>query len=101
MKNKIPLAGIILAAAFTAVYGRRYDKKGFAASVFPSQGLLMAGYVGLYFFRATVPVFLASLVMMCGFLGTGAVIGAHSGSCVKSSGVRKCSGNTACREMRT
>ena len=32
--------------------------------------------MGLYFFRSTAPVFVASLIMMCGFLGTGAVIGA-------------------------
>ena len=67
---------IILAAVFTALYGRVYDRKGFVPAMIPTLVMLMAGYVGLYFFRATVPVFLASLVMMCGFLGTGAVIGA-------------------------
>ena len=36
----------------------------------------MIGYVILYFFRSTVPVFIGSLVMMCGYLGTGAVLGA-------------------------
>jgi len=67
---------IVLAAIFTGLYGRVYDTRGFKAAILPTVGLLMAGYVGLYAFRATVPVFLASLVMMCGFLGTGAVIGA-------------------------
>ncbi len=67
---------ILLAAIFTGLYGKRYDTKGFKAAILPTLGLLMAGYVGLYLFRATVPVFLASLIMMCGFLGTGAVIGA-------------------------
>ena len=67
---------IILAAVFTALYGKVYDRKGFRAAIVPTLLLLMAGYVGLYFFRATVPVFLASLVMMCGYLGTGAVLGA-------------------------
>ena len=38
--------------------------------------MLMVGYVVLYFFRSTVPVFIGSMVMMCGFLGTGAVLGA-------------------------
>ena len=42
----------------------------------PTLVLLMLGYVGLYFFRTTAPVFVASLVMMCGFLGTGAMLGA-------------------------
>ena len=67
---------ILIAAVFTGLYGKVYDTKGFKAAILPTLALLMAGYVGLYFFRATVPVFLASLIMMCGFLGTGAVIGA-------------------------
>ena len=67
---------ILIAAIFTGLYGRVYDTKGFQSAILPTLGLLMAGYVGLYFFRTTVPVFLASLIMMCGFLGTGAVIGA-------------------------
>ena len=67
---------IILAATFTALYGKVYDRKGFKAAIIPTLVLLMAGYVGLYFFRTTVPVFLASLVMMCGYLGTGAMLGA-------------------------
>ena len=67
---------IALAAVFTGLYGKRYDRKGFRAAILPTLGLLMAGYVGLYCFRATAPVFVASLLMMCGFLGTGAVIGA-------------------------
>ena len=67
---------IILAAVFTGLYGRRYDKKGFRSAIVPTLALLMAGYAGLYIFRATVPVFAATLIMMCGFLGTGAVIGA-------------------------
>lgn len=67
---------IVLAAAFTGLYGKVYDTKGFQKAIVPTLLMLMAGYVGLYFVRSTVPVFLASLVMMCGFLGTGAVIGA-------------------------
>jgi MFS family permease len=67
---------ILLAAIFTGLYGKVYDTKGFKTAILPTLGLLMAGYVGLYFFRTTAPVFVASLVMMCGFLGTGAVIGA-------------------------
>ena len=67
---------IILAAVFTGLYGKVYDQKGFRTAIIPTLVLLMAGYVGLYFFRATIPVFLASLLMMCVYLGTGAVIGA-------------------------
>ena len=67
---------ILVAAIFTALYGKVYDRKGFQKAVIPTVVMLMAGYVGLYFFRSTAPVFVASLVMMCGFLGTGAMLGA-------------------------
>ena len=67
---------IILAAAFTAFYGRVYDKKGFAASVIPSIALLMAGYMILYFFRHTVPVFIGTVIMLSGYLSGMAVFGA-------------------------
>ena len=67
---------ILLAAVFTGLYGKVYDTRGFQAAILPTLALLMVGYVGLYFFRATAPVFVATLLMMCGFLGTGAVIGA-------------------------
>ena len=67
---------IIVAAAFTALYGRVYDRKGFGFAIVLPMVLLMAGYVVLYFFRSTLPVFIGSMVMMCGFLGTGAILGA-------------------------
>jgi MFS family permease len=44
--------------------------------VIPSLGLLMAGYVLLYCFRSTVPVFLGTLIMLCGYLSSMAVFGA-------------------------
>ena len=67
---------IILAAAFTAVYGRIYDRKGFAASIFPVLGLLMAGYIILYFFQSFAPVFIGTVLMLCGYLSGMAVFGA-------------------------
>ncbi len=67
---------IVIAAAFTGLYGKVYDRKGFGPAIVPTLVLLMVGYVVLYFFRTTVPVFLGSMIMMCGYLGTGAVIGA-------------------------
>ena len=67
---------IILAAVFTGLYGQVYDKKGFCTAIVLPMVLLMAGYVILYFTRHTVPVFIGSVLMMCGFLGTGAVLGA-------------------------
>ena len=67
---------IVLAAAFTFFYGKLYDKKGFRTSVMPSLGLLMAGYVVMYFFRQGAPVFLGTLIMLCGYLASMAVFGA-------------------------
>jgi len=67
---------IIVAAVFTGLYGQVYDKKGFRAAIVLPMVLLMAGYVILYFTRHTVPVFIGSVLMMCGFLGTGAILGA-------------------------
>lgn len=67
---------IILAAVFTAFWGRVYDKVKFKKSVFPALALLMLGYVILYFFRGTALVFVGSLMMMCGYLAGAAVFGA-------------------------
>ena len=67
---------IVLAAAFTFFYGKVYDRKGFAFSILPPLGLLAVGYVLLYFFTATVPVFLGTLTMLCGYLASMAIFGA-------------------------
>ena len=67
---------IVVAAVFTGLYGRVYDRKGFKAAILPTLAMLMVGYIGLYFCRGMVMVFLFSLVMMCGYLGTGAMLGA-------------------------
>ena len=67
---------IVIAAAFTGIYGKQYDRKGFQKAILPTVAMLMAGLGGLFVFRTTAPVFVASLVMMCGYLATGAMIGA-------------------------
>ena len=67
---------IVLAAAFTFFYGKVYDRKGFAFSILPPLGLLGLGYVLLYFFSSTVPVFLGTLTMLCGYLSSMAIFGA-------------------------
>ena len=67
---------IILAAAFTFFYGKQYDKKGFRSAVILPLILLMAGFVVLYFFTATVPVFLGTLIMLSGYLAGMAMFGA-------------------------
>ena len=72
---------IVLAATFTALYGKVYDTKGFQKAIIPTLLLLAAGYVVLFLCRSKVPVFLGSLVMMCGYLGTGAMLGALIRDC--------------------
>lgn len=67
---------IILAAVFTAFYGKVYDKKGYKISILPAISLLMAGYIMLFLFKDTLCVFLGSLLMMCGNLSGTAVFGA-------------------------
>ena len=67
---------IILAAIFTAFYGRVYDRVGFQRAVILPVALLMGGYVFLYFCRSTALVFVGSLLMMTGNLSGGAMFGA-------------------------
>ncbi len=67
---------IILAAAFTAVYGRIYDRHGFQKTVLPSLVLLLIGFAVLYFCKSTLPVFFGTLLMLCGYLSGMAVFGA-------------------------
>ena len=67
---------IVVAAVFTGLYGKVYDRAGFQTAIVPTLGLLMIGYVLLYCFQGTAMVFIGSLVMMCGYLGTGAMLGA-------------------------
>lgn len=68
---------IILASVFTVLYGRTFDKFGFKKSIIPTMLLLMLGYVILFVFEKTIPVFIGSLVMMCGYLASAAVFGAQ------------------------
>lgn len=67
---------IILASVATAFYGRMYDSLGFLRSCLPALGVLAIGYILLTLFRATLPVFIGSLLMMTGYLSGMAVFGA-------------------------
>ena len=67
---------IIIAAAVTAFWGKVYDKKGFKFSAVIPLISLSAGYIVLYFTKTTLPVFIGSLLMMCGYLSGMAVFGA-------------------------
>ncbi len=67
---------IILASICTALWGKVYDKKGFKFSGIFSLLWLCVGYLILIFFKTTLPVFVGSLFMMCGYLSGMAVFGA-------------------------
>ena len=67
---------IILASVATALWGRVYDKKGFRFSGIWALVWLIGGFAVLYFTRNKVPVFIGSLLMMCGYLCGMAVFGA-------------------------
>ena len=67
---------IVLASVVTAFWGKVYDKKGFNFSSHFSLFWLILGFAVLYFTRSKAPVFIGSLLMMCGYLSGMAVFGA-------------------------
>ena len=67
---------IIIASVTTVLFGKLYDKRGFTLSSSISIGLLALGFLTLFIFKHTAPVFIGSLLMMCGYLAGMAVFGA-------------------------
>ena len=67
---------IILASAFTFLYGRVYDKWHFNKSIVTPISLLILGFITLFIFKGKALVFIGSLLMMCGYLSGAAVFGA-------------------------
>ena len=67
---------IVLASVVTVLWGKVYDRKSFPFSAAVSLAWLAVGYIVLFFFRSTIPVFIGSLLMMCGYLSGMAVFGA-------------------------
>ena len=67
---------IIIASVVTVLFGKLYDKRGFVLSASISIALLSLGFLTLFVFTHTVPVFIGSLLMMCGYLSGMAVFGA-------------------------
>ena len=68
---------IILAAVFTAFWGKVYDRKGFKFAALVAMASLNLGYLVLFFTRSTIPVFIGSLLMLSGYLSGMAVFGAY------------------------
>ncbi|MBQ5365216.1 MAG: MFS transporter [Spirochaetales bacterium] len=78
ISNYVMIMGpsIILASVVTALYGRVYDRKGFLYSMAPVVGMLMVGYVILFFSRSIIPVAIGSLLGFSGYLTGMSVFGA-------------------------
>lgn len=67
---------IIIASVCAALYGRFYDKNGYIKSIIPSLTALCIGYIIIFFFKTTAPVFIGSLITMIGYLCSSTVFGA-------------------------
>ena len=67
---------IILASLVTAFWGRVYDKKSIKLSLILPLLWLGLGYIILFLTKTTFPVFIGSLLMMCGYLSGMAIFGA-------------------------
>ena len=67
---------IIIASIVTVFFGKLYDKRGFKLSCIISIGLLAVGFLLLFLFTHVLPVFIGSLLMMCGYLSGMAIFGA-------------------------
>ncbi len=67
---------IILASVFTAWWGGMFDHHGFGFSMTIPLVMLGLGYGIMSFAVNTLPVFIGSLLMMCGYLSGATVLGA-------------------------
>jgi MFS family permease len=69
--------GIVIAAVFTILYGRRVDKVGFSSAVRIPLALFMAGCILLTASPAMPVVFAGSVLMLSGYLGAVACFAAE------------------------
>lgn len=67
---------IVIASVVAALFGKLYDRRGFAFAAPIATAALALGFIILYFFVDTAPVFIGSLLMMSGYLSGMAVFGA-------------------------
>lgn len=69
--------GIIVAAVFTILYGKRVDRRGFLRAVAVPLALFIVGCVVLTLLTDVAGVFVGSVLMLCGYLGEVACFGAE------------------------
>ena len=69
--------GIVIAAVFTILYGKRVDRRGFLRAVVVPLALFVAGCLVLTLLTSAAGVFVGSVLMLCGYLGAVACFGAE------------------------
>jgi MFS family permease len=69
--------GIIIAAVFTILYGKTVDRFGFLKAILLPLILFIVGCVVLTLGQAAALVFIGSVLMLCGYLGSIACFGAE------------------------
>ena len=68
---------IVIAAVFTILYGRTIDRRGFSKSIIVPLVLFLAGCVILTLLANAPGVFIGSMLMLSGYLGSVACFGAE------------------------
>ena len=68
---------LILASVFSVISGKFIDKIGKMRFTVPAAVVMLAGLVGMYFVRESVPVMIAGTVMMSGYMMMTAALGAN------------------------
>ena len=68
---------LILASIFSVISGKFIDKIGKMRFTVPAAVVMLAGLVGMYFVRESVPVMIAGTVMMSGYMMMTAALGAN------------------------
>lgn len=69
--------GIVIAAVFTILYGKRVDSRGFLKSVILPLILFIVGCMVLGLLSDAISVFIGSVLMLSGYLGAVACFGAE------------------------
>jgi len=68
---------LILASVFSVISGKFIDKIGKMRFTVPAAVIMLAGLVGMYFVRGSVPVMVVGTVMMSGYMMMTAALGAN------------------------
>lgn len=78
---------IVIASVFTIFYGRLVDKRGFSRSITLPLALFIAGCILLTTLTSAPAVFIGSMLMLAGYLGSAACFSAAIRNCTPASHV--------------